>query len=598
VAAVATVMEPPLSACTRAQPSLARLTRGAGDEARATIDDAVQLLSTAEPPLLGNPLIRCIKTLAAMTQESEASWTYAVRAGAHEGVVRVLDAYPDDDDALYVACGGLSLLGTQTDGRWPGHSAAGARAGAVRSVAAVLCKHGVRSTRLLSVAAPALTALMEGDGADWEAARSGHAGMALAAGLAVVLRDTTGVAEQQNCASFAVTAFVVLGRDAACAQEAACGGALLSLAVFLCLCGADVSPDGVLLVVQVFVAMQYIASHAPDALCARAADAGVAALRFALSAHHDSLTLQFRGWHAVMALLRDDVGAQSRAVGAKKAAMAAEAACRLLLHELTCQRDASHAGHREVAGAAGAVAAVLAVLCAHRANSQTASAACDALAGLVSNDTPNRRTALDARPLADVVAVMRTHGNDPNTAFSAVSALDVLTTDQFMLPANAAADEVGAAAAVAKELADAGVLEVTAEALQKHSAPECAKLGFKCFNLLVSICSGKGPVQGGRETLLPGVAARAKRAGVAAALSAMLARTAPPRPTARVTADRLIAALAKVRVCDGCGTAEAPKWMRCSRCMAARFCGEACMRSSWPTHKTVCTPVAAACEDA
>ena len=94
---------------------------------------------------------------------------------------------------------------------------------------------------------------------------------------------------------------------------------------------------------------------------------------------------------------------------------------------------------------------------------------------------------------------------------------------------------------------------------------------------------------------------RAKRAGVEAALSAMLARTQPPKPFNRAAAERVLAALAKVpapRACDGCGTTDAAKLMRCSRCMAARFCGQACMRASWPAHKLVCTPVAAASEDA
>jgi hypothetical protein len=615
---------PPLSACPCLQPLPSWLTRRAGDVARATIDGAVRLLRTAQPPFLGQPFSVCMRTLTDITMESEAAWTYAARAGVYEGVVRVAEAYPDDAELQYVVCGGLSMLGSQRSGeRWLGHSAAGARAGAVRVVAAAVRKHGARSMRLLSSASPALTALLESDGADWEAARSGHAGMALAAGLAVALRDTTGVAERFQCAPFTVTALAVLGRDVACAQDAACGGALLSLTDFLRTCGADVSPSGVLLVLQAYVAIQYIASHAPAAVRARTADAAVAAVRFALSAHHDSMILQFKGWYAVVSLLLDDAGAQSRAVGAgmmadivrtlehsvsgnaaddpTQGAMAAEAACRLL-DMLTGQLDALHAGHREVAGAAGAVAAVLAVLRAHGAHNEPAAGACYALTAVVHSNWQNTTAARCAGAFADLAAVMRTHGDDAETTLSAVCALEVMhSIEQVKKPANAAGDAAAAPFAFAKEMANAGVLEVTADALLKHTAPECMKLGYKCFNLLVSICIGELPMQGGRETLLPCLAARAKRAGVEAALSAMLARTQPPKPFNRAAAERVLAALAKVpapRACDGCGTADAAKLMRCSRCMAARFCGQACMRASWPAHKLVCTPVAAASEDA
>jgi hypothetical protein len=603
---------PPLSACARVQPRLARLTRCAGDEERATIDDAVRLLRTADPPLAGQPLCLCLQTLTEVTMKSESAWAYAERAGAYEGVVRSADAHPDDVEVQLLVCAGLPSLGMQQNSIfWPGHMAAGERAGAVRVVAGALRKHGVRSMSVFT-AATALVTLLDDEGADWEDARSGHVGMALAAGFAVALRDTTGEAERVDCAPFIVRALTALGRDALCAQEAAKAGALLSIAEFLHAgCALPLSAY------QAFTAMQRIASHAPAAVRARAADAGVTALRFALGLH-PHLNLQHAGWHAVLALLAKDAGAQSRAVAAgimadmvrtmedsvsgaadEEAMMGAEGACRVLQALTTSRLEPSHTGHREAAGAAGAVAAVIAVLRQHGcAHSRAGSAACYALAGIVYHNVPNTRAALRARPFADVVAVMRVHSTDGRTTMSAALSLGTLVAAHFMMLEFDTGATLGEPAAFSKELAEAGVLEVATRAILEHTGPEYSLMGHKCVELLVATCTGALPTEDG-QSLQPHVAARAKRAGVEAALSAALARALQLQllPSVRAAAERLLAALAKVRVCDGCGTTEAPKLMRCSRCLAARFCGQACMRSSWPVHKLVCTPVAAASDE-
>jgi TPR repeat protein len=41
-----------------------------------------------------------------------------------------------------------------------------------------------------------------------------------------------------------------------------------------------------------------------------------------------------------------------------------------------------------------------------------------------------------------------------------------------------------------------------------------------------------------------------------------------------------------VACCTGCGATEGLK--QCTRCHVARFCGSACMRQMWPTHKECC----------
>jgi hypothetical protein len=597
--------------------ALTRLTRCAGGDARAAIDGAVQLLRTAQPPLLGEPLSVCLKTLTAITSESKAAWVYAERAGVYDGVVRSADAYPDSEEVQYLTCGGLSLLGTQTTREcWPGHSAAGARAGPVRVVAAALRKHGLRSTTLLSTTATALVGLLEDANADdWESARSGHVGMSLAAGLAVAVRDTTAVAtlEALNAsgAPHASLALMMASRDEVCALEAARGGALHSLAVLLRIPSVDLNTAS-----QTCIAMQQIAEQAPDAVRERTADAGVAALRFAIGMHHSSI-VQLPAWIAVKALLEDDNGAQRRAVATgvmtdivrtlkrsvevdadEDAALAAEGACSLLNALTNNIEDLGQKGNREAAEDAGAVPVVLTVIRKHGCtHSRTAFVACSALAGLVHRNLTNASIALRARPYADLVAVMRAHSSELATALTAAMTLVSLVIAHFMVPSKFPRSAAVMPTEFASTLMEAGVLEVATDLICQHThAPgtESAALHNRCLDLLVCTCTGTLPMEGGSEPLQPSIAARAKRAGVEAALSAVLARTPPPPlPAARAAAERLLAALAKVRLCDGCGTADAAKLMRCSRCLAARFCGQACMRSSWPAHKLVCVPAAA-----
>ena len=579
----------------------------------------MQRLRCLQPPLLAEQLSSCVREINAFSEDSEAAWSYAARAGAYEAVVRLAEAFPGDVDLQYVACDGLTSLGwnSKTSLAWPGHSAAGARAGAVRAIAAAAFTHGTRSGPLLSVAATALIALLGGEGADWVAARSGHAGMALAAGLAVALRDTTSALDDTGAVA-ACVALATVGRDELCAQEAARGGALLSIAGVLSNRDTKQSGDQADVARKECLAMQRIAAHAPAAVRARAADVGVAAVRCALEGvHHDSLYLHHRAWYAVQALLDDDEGAQCRAVNSgvipdvvrtlelsvaeaahADAPLAAQAACRLLdlLTRGGRAHQASHETARVAAGAAGAVPAIRAAIRAHGcANSSTAAAACGALVGVVYWNVPNMREALRARPFADLVAVMRAHSTNDLVLLSATMAIDTLSVQTIMPP-----DHGGPwrePPALAAQLADAGVLEAATLAISNRPA-NVHMLDHMCFDLLLTTCSGSMPkAENGGEVLQPCVAARAKRAGVEAALSAVLARTPPPpKAVACAAAQQLLAALAKVpaprRVCDGCGATDAAKLMKCSRCMAARFCGEACMRASWPAHKTVCTPVA------
>jgi hypothetical protein len=575
-------------------------------------------MRSLQPPLLAQQLSSCVREIYGFSGDSEAAWSYATRLGSYEALVRAAKLFPDDVDLQCVACDGLTGLGLniKASHAWPGHSAAGARAGAVRLVAEAVYKHGTRSGPLLFEAACALLGLLGCEGADWEAARSGHAGMALAAGLAVALRNTTATLEATG-AEMACVALATIGHDKLCAQEAARGGALLSIAGVLS--NRDITLDVAL---KACLAMQRIATHAPAAVRARAADAGVAALRCVLDSnagilgHQDLMLLHRRAWYAVQALLDGDEGAQGRAINSglmndvvrtlnlsvadaadTGAASAAEAACRLLdfLTRGGRAHNASHETARVAAGAAGAVPAIRAALRVHGcANGSTAAAACGALVGVMYWNLANTREALRARPFADLVLVMRAHSGNNLTTVSATMAIDTLMIHAIMPP-----DGSGPwrePPALAGQLADAGVLEVAVLAISKRPGDD-HMLDHMCFDLLLMTCSGTMPEAESGEVLQPCVAARAKRAGVEAALSAVLARTPPPpKARARAAAEQLLAALAKVpaprRVCDGCGATDAAKLMRCSRCMAARFCGDACMRASWPTHKTVCTPTA------
>lgn len=49
---------------------------------------------------------------------------------------------------------------------------------------------------------------------------------------------------------------------------------------------------------------------------------------------------------------------------------------------------------------------------------------------------------------------------------------------------------------------------------------------------------------------------------------------------------------APTRKCGHCGAVDAPN--RCGRCKQVYFCGEACQRAAWPSHKSVCAPPGAA----
>jgi len=50
-------------------------------------------------------------------------------------------------------------------------------------------------------------------------------------------------------------------------------------------------------------------------------------------------------------------------------------------------------------------------------------------------------------------------------------------------------------------------------------------------------------------------------------------------------------------VCDNCGVPETEAYLRaCNGCLLARFCGDACLRAAWPTHRAECQRVQAARE--
>lgn len=351
-------------------------------------------LRSAQPPLGAAPLEACVQALCAVTAASEAAWAYAVRAGAYEGVVRCAEAYPDDEYMQAVLCVSVLSLGSRgsmaTAQTWPGHSAAAARAGAVRAVAATARKHGTQSPRLLTVLSTTLLSMLSGDDVDWDAMRSSRVATSLAAGLAVALRGETEARCDPGCVLNTSMALSALAHDKQCAQEAARGGALLSLAAALRTRVSDLHDA-----TMICSALQRVAAHAPAAALARAADAVFAALRLALSVQRDSSLLQHTAWHTFLVLLHDDVAAQSRAVasgllgdavrtmersvasrGDEDAALAAEGAC-LVLDRLCDELDDSHAANRQAAGAAGAVPAIMAAMRAHGiAHSRVAIATC------------------------------------------------------------------------------------------------------------------------------------------------------------------------------------------------------------------------------
>ena len=48
------------------------------------------------------------------------------------------------------------------------------------------------------------------------------------------------------------------------------------------------------------------------------------------------------------------------------------------------------------------------------------------------------------------------------------------------------------------------------------------------------------------------------------------------------------------RTCLACGATSAAKMQRCSRCLVARYCSEACQRGHWRLHKKDCAALGAA----
>ena len=43
-----------------------------------------------------------------------------------------------------------------------------------------------------------------------------------------------------------------------------------------------------------------------------------------------------------------------------------------------------------------------------------------------------------------------------------------------------------------------------------------------------------------------------------------------------------------LRNCAHCGTRETPQWYMCGKCKERRFCGRACQKADWSTHKHMC----------
>ncbi len=566
-------------------------------------------MRSAQPPLRRPALDGVTVVLQAACARNEAAWAFAVQAGAYEQLVRCMDAHAGDPDLQALCCTALGTLGHRgVDGVrefWAGHAEAAHRAGAVRAVVAALRAHGARCNEL-AAAATALDSMVTCDGPALAVARDGRAAEALAGGLPLALRSAAASGDT-FVLELVVDALGALARlDGACARQAAARrGTLAALAEALRLHGRGSRT----LASSVCLAMKSITAAATADECAPTADGCVAALRATLAAHTDAL-LQAVAWSCLKLLLTRDARAAARAGAAGTAADAVRtlhgfarvrvtagehADASLVALEAVCAVLSSVARtlepSRRGALAADAVAALAAVLRAHgAAHEDVAAQACISLVDALETRPHNTHADVYLRLVADVTAVMRAHAGNVAVQLSASAGLTRLVMTPLLLAAAAGVAAPGASE-LARLMADAGALEAAACALRAHAVAGPERLRDDALAVLVMVCSGAALDDRGTP-LQASVAAHAQRAGVGAALAAAAAR-APPTvdEEMRVRAVALAAALARLPAppaCDGCGTTEAPKLLRCARCRTARFCSAACQQAAWRVHKLVC----------
>ncbi len=569
-------------------------------------------LRAAQPPLRRPALDAVTGVLQAATARNESAWAFAVRSGAYQELVRCMDAHADDPDLQALCCTVMATLAHKgVDGErefWPGHVQAAVQAGSVRAILAALHAHGARCNELLATA-NALEPLVAGDAGALAEARDGRAAEALARALPLALRSAA--VDDTLVLEVVIDTLGALARlDDACAQQAAaCPGTLAALASALRLHGGG---SHALASSACFATLRIVAAATAEERAA-AADGCLAALR-ATAAVHEDVALHADAWACVVLLLADDERAIKRAGAAGLAADAVRklrsyvgmtrnpehermdmstiviaAACTALsVLTRSCEPN-RHAAH--AAGAVPALVSVLRTLGA--ADAGIAMHASDALSVVLRTRLDSSHADDTLHYIADVAAVMRAHASNENVQRSAASALVHLVMPLLLFVGTAAARRAGApdAAEHARHLANAGVLDAAAAALRAHAAAGPEQLREDALTLLVMVCSGA--LFGVSNTpLQASVAAHAARAGVGAALAAASART-PPLDDAELLerAAALAAAVARLPAplaCDGCGTTEAAKLLRCARCRTARFCSAACQRASWAVHKRDC----------
>lgn len=407
--------------------------------------------------------------------------------------------------------------------------------------------------------------------------------------------------------------YVLTSRDVACAQQAARPGTLAALAEALRLHGAGSRN----LAVVASIVLATIAPHVPPSELTAAAESCVTAMHAMLIAHGH---LGMQGvWSSIARVLDSSrnkraaarVGAAGLVVDALRTlrrvaddpAAANEDADALTLEFLMTVCDVlallTHLDerNRHAALEEGAVPVLMSVLRTYGVeNDVTAGRVCTALGHLLYDAHVWNFHGDDAflDLVADLTMVMRVHVASENLQSRAFVVLLSFTVAFLHLCTAAAAAHAAPfdASHVARRLADAGALDAAAAALRAHAAIGPERLLNEALFVLLVACSG-APVASTGTPLRASVANRAAQAGVGAALAAALSRAPLPDDRLHTRAAALAAAVARLpppRACGNCGTTDAAKLKRCSRCLAARFCSAACQRAAWPAHKLVCVP--------
>ena len=582
-------------------------------------------MRNAQPPLQG-PALDTATLSFQVVAGNEAAWVFAAQTGAYEQLVRCMDAYPNDPEVQSLCCDALACLGnargdSSSRETWAAHPDKAARTGAIRAMAAALHAHGAHRDVLISAAATlasifARSLQQEKPAEALAVARDGRAADALAGALPLALRiAATDDAELLEILLDVLSSLARL--DTVCAQQAARPGTLAVLGEALRLHGGGTSGFAY----YACSVMRCIVEVVPLRERSDAADGCIAGLRVALVAHRVP-PVQSAAWDCVYVLTvkderaarRADAGIAADAVRMLQCTSADVDANDSTIEAATCASRALsvlvNADNRSrcSAVAAGIVPVLTALLRAHgSAHEQLASGACTALVPVfkmpVPGDDPLELVS-GSEDILSLVAVLATtmlaHAASMDVQLSATAVLLSLMVSllyAFELEATMrrpARDASG----LARRLADAGVLEATATALQMHAGADPVQLRDNALVVLIVACSG-AMLDSTSPPLQASVAARAAQAGVGAALSAALAQNLRPHPDsdARTRAAALAAAVARLpvpRVCDSCGTTDASKLKLCSRCLKVRFCGEACQRAAWPEHKLVCVRAPAA----